>query len=418
MIIQSIAEVPETNRTFHSLQARRAQVLMLLLMPLLFLDSVTGFLLRAQGSSFLSLSQIYKLALLTYALYLVFVVANWKNVIELCFFSLFLLLSSLLNAFENGLSYPTANLILFSRFLMLCALFFGCRSLLVLGMQTNVILNIFVVNWLIIIGNVCLSRLGLGFRSYSIGANQGYVGFFYAANEVSVTLVVLSFLIMMSVRMHKWRFFVVAGISVLVSVLINTRTAIFGVVLSVAIIAYYSLKLRNKQKVRLLCYLSAAVIVYFVLMRPSYFLGLILKVFVFRGVSANVEQSAATLLLSSRNIYVTQRLTPIISNLTWSDWLFGFRNGATVEIDVLDLFMNFGLVGVSIVIGFYVGLFFRQRKLTRRSHNNIAAQVAALDLLIIVISFIAGHTLLSGLAVPFIALANAMPYIWQKSEPP
>lgn len=372
---------------------------------LLLVDSVNGFFLGL-GQSF-PLGIIYKAFLLLFCIRIA--LKDRRNTPSLFlwigYLSVFLLhFSCYQNAKNLGETFS-----LLSKFLIV---YWG-YPVITKMVRSNVdksfdiIKRIFVINALVLIANIILGILGFGYHSYGDGGEDatGYRGFFYSINELSGVILVVFGAILFYGKVHfsNIKFHIVFFFLLFCVVMFSTKTAMGGLLIIYVFLQYLFVK-KN----------------YIVLI--SIFLCIIISVLLYLGYRMVVDNGLwdrwmyfydksddfFSFILSGRNVFWENMKHQYLNSGFWGI-LVGLGGNLTVEMDPFDALLNFGILGLIIVYGFW--FYMIKQAFSRRNYSLLAKFVLFVDLLILLFSIFAGHLMFSGLLGPFIPVLNSLIYV-------
>jgi hypothetical protein len=392
-------------------------VILLLCGVYLLVDAVNGFLLQQYGRSF-GLSAAYKACIL---LLMLLSLAGRSGKVFLVFPGIFILLlpGPLYSWLLLGGSLAadiTLILKLISPLIAFC-------YLLTLAQQQkdtlNVLHGLFVSNYLIVLLNFGLGALGYGYSSYAPQQHlpqldTGSKGFFNAANELSVVLLVLSaWLLQYYWQRQKLLFLVVAASSVWCAGLMLTKTGLLGCLILVVLIPLMPWLLRlNWSKLAVAAGLLLLVVALVVWSAPLWLtqLGLADKL---RHIYQ--QQGLLGVLLSSRDLYAAEIWQLVnfyytdlhrffgvgmlgVSEHLWKFW---------AESDPFDLYIFYGVPGLVFLGWLFCGFIGQSLRLCRFYASGLAATLVLLNLLLLLVACIAGHVVSSGMLWPVWGFINA-----------
>lgn len=394
------------------------KLLLLLCSCYLFVDACNGFLLQQLGRSF-GLSALYKVAMLVLML---LALSLRTGKIFLLFPAVFMLLVP--GAFYSWLQLGgslAADLGLILKLVSPLIAFYYLHSLAQLdnAFSRHFLHRVFVVNYLIVLANFVLGALGYGYTSYLpqehlTQVDLGSKGFFNAANELSVVLLVLSaWLLQYYWHQQKLIFLVVAVSSVWCASLMLTKTGLLGTLILVVLIPllpwFIRLNWTALALAALLLCTAVAVLIWFSPLLLSQ-LGLAEKL-----QHIYQQQGILGVLLSSRDKYAAEiwhlvnfyysdlhRLFGVgligVSEHLWKFW---------AESDPFDLYIFYGVFGLMFFGWIFTGFIAQNLKLSRLFSSDIAAMLVLLNLLLLMVSCIAGHVISSGMLWPVWGFINA-----------
>jgi O-antigen ligase like membrane protein len=384
----------------------------------LLVDACNGFLLNQLGRSF-GLSALYKVMML---LLMLLSLSLRGGKAFLLFPGLFVLL--LPGAFYSWLQLGgslAADLGLLLKLISPLIAFYYLLSLARLDIQfaLQFLHQVFVFNYLIVLVNFILGALGYGYTSYLpqehlSKVDLGSKGFFNAANELSVVLLVLSaWLLHYYWQKQKLIFIAVAASSVWCASLMLTKTGLLGSLILVLLIPVTPWLIRlNWSKLALVAALLAVSTALLIWQAPLLLaqLGLAEKL-----QHIYQQQGLLGVLLSSRDKYAAEiwhvvsfyysdlhRVFGVgligVSEHLWKFW---------AESDPFDLYIFYGVAGLLFFFWVFIGFIAQNLRLCRLFASDIAATLVLLNLLLLMVSCIAGHVISSGMLWPVWGFINA-----------
>lgn len=394
------------------------KLILLLCSCYLLVDACNGFLLNQFGTSF-GLSALYKVLML--ALMLICLSLRTGKAF-LLFPALFVLL--LPGAFYSWLELGgslAADLGLILKLISPLIAFYYLLSLAQLDKDFALksLHKVFVVNYLIVLVNFIFGALGYGYTSYLpqqhlTQVDLGSKGFFNAANELSVVLLVLSaWLLQYYWRQQKLIFLAVAASSVWCASLMLTKTGLLGTVILVLLIPLMPALIRSNWSrlvLAMLCVVATGAVLIWQAPVLLSELGLAEKL-----QHIYQQQGLLGVLLSNRDKYAAEiwqlvsfyysdahRIFGVgligVSEHLWKYW---------AESDPFDLFVFYGVAGLMFFLWIFTGFIAQNLKLCRLFASDLAATLVLLNLLLFLVSCIAGHVISSGMLWPVWGLINA-----------
>lgn len=365
---------------------------------ILFVDSINGFFLN-RGITF-PISVIYKFVLLSLVSCRLLCFKSKLIWFYLFYFSALGFLNIL---YDLGTFSQTSSF--FFRFVMILIFYEYLFRMHKVYNITPYVYKVIQCNFLVCILNIFLGLLGFGETAYEEGA--GFKGFFYAANEVSGIMLTL-FPIVLFVYGKKWingkKKYILFAITLFVSaVLLGTKTAIIGVFL---IICYVSKRLsyRLHKYAKILLFPIGIILLYFIC---YYFVtySLVYERFIFF-----YAQNGWMALLSGRDSFFLDSMK-VYGNSSCMLQLFGLGvPEKTIEIDFFDFLYILGSFGTSLLLLFWLKLFW----VLRKNRSDIASVVCFSNWLLIIVSFFGGHIFSSAMCGVFIAFMNIIPLLITK----
>ena len=260
---------------------------------------------------------------------------------------------------------------------------------------------IFKVNYCIFVLNIILGALGFGNTSYQYnGETVGTNGFFYAGNEVTYTFICLLFFITYAYKGKKTLFYL---FNLFLSFLIGTKTGMLVVLLVLFSDMYFSTTNKMKKRMIVFSFILFIILIYFFIKLVLYN-NILVQMIIFKfKQNSKAGHSILNALLSGR----IERI-PMIDDIYNSSWtvvksLFGLGyieiNKHTLEMDFFEMFYYYGIVGLFILLLFYlyliVNAYIRQDK----------KQIVFI-IITIFVSFFVGHVTYSVMGGVFFCLAN------------
>ncbi|PKM19440.1 MAG: hypothetical protein CVV11_07345 [Gammaproteobacteria bacterium HGW-Gammaproteobacteria-15] len=402
------------------LQQRSDKLLCWLIPLFLLVDCLNGALLQLHGFSY-GLSVFYKLLLLL-LMTLALLVQQPRVVLGLLLLLLLMLLGPALQWPVLAQRWWLADIQLAIKALSPLLAFTYLVSLQQRLPATAqlVFKHTLIISALVVLLNTVAGLAGFGFTAYQPldGVAQSFLGikgFFYSTNELSAVLLVLSCaLLVLCWPQHKLAYWGISATALVIAVLLLTKTGLFGVLLLVLLIPLLMQPLSFWQRQRKLVYwllLAMVLILLMVLFNGESLLKLLgiydKLTFVYqqRGISG--------ILLSSRDYYAGRIWQTTAEHYT--DWqrMLGVGQGGVAlylkkyfaELDWFDLLVFHGIAGLLVfVLSFAV--FFRHS--LQLGTSGAGRSLLLLNLLLLLVSSVAGHILTSGMLWLPWALCNAL----------
>lgn len=264
--------------------------------------------------------------------------------------------------------------------------------------------RIFKVSTIVVVVNVTIGLLGLGYSAYTQG--DGFRGYFNAGNELSGVVMVLFPFIMYTCGLkygtRNLKYICITLLLLTTVALMGTKTALLVMLFTIPIIPQLYKKNINIARITFILVISVSVLVVILYHILDYY-GMMDRWIWFyeRG---GVEE----IIFSGRNKFWEEEKMEFF-NANIFVQLFGLGESRTVEMDPFDTLLNYGYVGVLLCYSFYIYLFIKSW--TYRRKNKIAKLVLYTNILILGASSFAGHIIYSGMASWLIALINTLIYI-------
>ena len=369
----------------------------ILLIFYLAVDSLTGISIAAGGPSFSIPYKVFILFLMT------LVICNYEytgfKVLVIFFMSALMFISCfvLLIFGITDLSFYVqqyiklfANIIFFFYFLVLS------KTEARFEYYIN---NIVKFNLIIFLLNIAVGILGYGHSSYDgADVSNGTSGFFYAANETYLILLSLSTILLLNSKRNifLYCFFLYLAIK------IGTKSAI----LAVFVISIYDFYSKSAKKSKILIWLFIPI---FLLGIYLFYIHFLSSLHSFEYVSSELHKSEG-----NRKLILNAIMSGRIHNLeiAQENWkriltlpllLFGTSNSvtSTVEIDFFDVCFINGILLTVIISIFYMYLIIKAKKMG-------VGLILIMNIIYVLISFLAGHTWRNLSGGIFFIMANVM----------
>lgn len=379
------------------LKINKYTILIFLLYSWLIVITISGYFLNKNiyilGNTF---SALFLGAVFIYLLFSV----NYKRYLLYILILTFLILASIhtLNSLNQGLIFYYQKT---SRVLYPILLYFFIREMLIkeqISIQT--IRRIIILNSLILIANTSLYYFDIGFGGYGIsegGQDLGGVGFFYAGNALSGTIIILLSMVIILYNHLPWRYMVLIFVAFLIGTIpLFSKASLVGIIVTFLFFIINFIKKRNLP----------------ILLISFLFIGYILYIYIFEDFFKLMtgrwqffidKYGAATYLMGGE-----KRLTEISDFLTNISnepltLFYGFGWKGNTENNFFDLLQGYGIWGLLILIIWAFWLV-KYIKLSIKKKENIYRFISLIFILIIGISYFAGHLIQSASLAPFIAL--------------
>ena len=196
---------------------------------LLPVDMLNGVLLTNDINLPLSVSQILKMLLL----FLMFIsfIKYPKYLFYSVGLSIILLIPTIFQIIQfKGISLIFKDLIKISKYLIPVFSFFFFYIYLKKS-TASLIFKLVYFSYFILIGNILIKHVGFGYPMYNYD-DIGSKGFFYAGNEISALLLILSSMVSFKIwNRNKYLYVLTALLNVFVALTISSKTSLFGIVL-------------------------------------------------------------------------------------------------------------------------------------------------------------------------------------------
>jgi len=391
-------------------------LVMFLLLPI---DMLNGILLKTGIILPISIGQFFKIIVL----FFVFVrLAVKPNKLIFIFVSFILLLLPTFYQLLNGNEGVSLlfDVIKISKYItpLVCFMFFVDVIKNDHKKNTNLIFKLVNFSYLILIGNIFLKYVGLGYPMYEFG-EIGSKGFFYAGNEISALLIILSSIIAYRLWMDnsKFKYFLFLLLNIFVGVTVSSKTGIFGIIIVFLLLPIRGSFLKINIKKLLIIVSSVFVIIPSIII---YYWDYILKSTVFIRLNYFWNKfDILTFLLSNRNNFFNDAFDIYKENYNLFEKTIGvgqsryeyLNDNITVEIDIIDIFFSLGLIGLILFLLFNIYLFIQSIKFKRTQINVYSSFVFLMVFILFIISTTAGHVYSSGMSAVFIGLLFSLMFI-------
>lgn len=369
----------------------------------LLYDTINGAFLH--GGSDLPISQSIKIILIILIIFKLVITKYFIRVWLIMTYSFFLFIHF---SFIIPIELLGSSINHIFKFLSVPIFFYYIRN----QFEQNSVLTLFRIkkvmntNLFILIGNILIGLLGLGYAQYN--GQIGFRGYFYAGNEVSGILLLLFPFTLFQLYIDKNRlskkYFFYCCLLLLTAVLAVTKTAIIGTVLTLTYIPWICSS--RKKKVLLPLILLILPIVGLILYHGITHSGIIDRWLFF------YEKDGLWSLLSGRDSRVIESMQSYLKS-SLSEQFFGLGGNTTVEMDPFDALFNYGILGAFLVYVFYFYLIVNSYLYKKRKYP-YAALAFYCNLLILFTSCFSGHILFSGMAGIFIAIINGLTFYKQR----
>lgn len=286
-----------------------------------------------------------------------------------------------------------------SRYLIIIILY---EYLLQLTKQYNISRHIYKIikfNFIVLICNILLGLLGIGYGTYR---EFGSKGFFYAGNETSGVLLTLAPIILyIAIKKYKIKslqFIVIMAICLISAVLLGTKSALLGFFV---ILFYITWKYSKIKKMYILSFITCitTAVCYYIYNHFSF----VLDRFTFAYEKKDMGWMA---LLSGRDQFYKTNMTEFYNSNPIARFFGLGMPDKAIEIDFFDFLFIGGYLAMFLLITLWI---ISLRKSYKK--GEIPSLIFFTNLLLIGISFVAGHIYSSAMAGPFIAIINILPMI-------
>lgn len=371
------------------MRLRYSHILMWMLIISPIVDNVNGFLLLNGFSS--SLSSGYKILMLGICVYLISHGKIYKREINNILIVIVFFLQLFLFEFGKSgfFSYNLSHVIKLVTPIMIAIAFY---SLSKVDDEIPLVLdNIMAFYcWFFPLSLLIPNILGIGFSTYRRG--MGSKGFYFAGNEISaVMIVVLAIGLIRFFKRKKRTDFICLLLIFLSYASIATKTSYLVIILETFLVFILAKEISAKTKRIVFGGIGILILGLFVVNKDVIFS----VIDNWKWIYANKYTDFASFMLSGRNYKIDDLANIVYQGNSINDFVLGANPGwiinelnLLVEMDFIDLFFGFGIVGCVLITVFYSKFFIKAIK---------KRDLFALSVLAIVMgnSFFAGHVLVA-----------------------
>lgn len=252
---------------------------------------------------------------------------------------------------------------------------------------------------------------GTSMPSYAYD-KHGYAGWFFAANELSViVLILISLMIVIFLYKRSLASLLILSTIISVAPMIGTKTALFGTALIIFLTITGALITKQLQKVRPIVVLGLLFILTFPFTPAEQNIHIVKKLP--SETPAQIENISSTnALLSSRDTYLHETKATF-TNSSFAHHVFGLgyaghyeNNPKMIEMDFYDLFFSFGFVGTILLLYPFI---FTSWHVIRFHHMRLRYIILIGSyLLCLGIAFYVGHVLFAPAVMSYVAILLLM----------
>lgn len=394
-------------------------VIIILMFALLPIDMINGLMLRNDIILPITLGQLFKLIILA-VLFFRFFLFNFKDLVNSVILFLILLIPSLIQVVAQwDASFLFSDLVKVSKYLTTIVSFFFFKDLIKRQgvIELNRVFKLVSFSYAVLAINILLKYVGLGYPMYRAG-NIGSKGFFYAGNETSALLIILTAILGYQIYLNidRWKYYAFMLLSLFVGLTISSKTGVLGIVLLMVLIPLERPSLQFELKK--LKKLALTVIVFLPILVSGTWWALKQSSVYVRLSYYWDKLDLWTFLFSHRNVFFLDSLTVYKENYTTLEKWFGvgqaryelLNNNKIIEIDIADIFFAYGYTGLLlfvILIGFMMIQSWRFSEFKKYTYSKL---VFLMLIILLGISSIAGHVFNSGMSAIFIGLLFSLMY--------
>ena len=386
------------------------QLIICTMFALLPVDMITGIMLKNNILLPISIGQLYKL--------LIILLLFFRFIFSLKLLSTSLILTIMLTLpsihqifFFHGKTMFIPDLIKISKFLMpvYCFLFFTEYLRQASKSKEQLLFKLINFSYWLLVINILVKHIGLGYPAYDYG-DIGTKGFFFAGNEISALLIVLSAIKGYKLWMNskKLYFYLFLALNLFAGLTISSKTAILGIILIFLAIPF----INRFFKVKKLLLLFGSVLLLLPIVVFASWQFVLNSTLILRLQFFYEKLDFWTFILSSRNLYLRNSWEIYKNNYSITEKIIGvgqsryeiINENKIVEIDVADIFFAYGAIGLLIFLFILLFLMAQARKYSKTGNYPYARFVFFMIPLLFFISSLAGHVFGSGMTVVFLGI--------------
>lgn len=405
------------------LQRELDMLICILLMGLLPIDTINGVLLHNNISLPISVAQLYKSVLLVL---LIIKIAFRPRLLFYAFIIFCVLISpSIYQVFKLGsISHLFPDFIKISRYLTIILSFYFFANYFQNNRGEKLIFQIVYISYAVVVINILVKYIGIGYPMYNYD-DIGSRGFFFAGNEISVLLLILSAIIGKRLWEQKnyTLYFIIGFLSIFTALTISSKASMIGTIIIFLLVPIKRPSISSINFKAVFKYgLSILVVTPLIIMTSWRFIKNS-KVYD-RFEHFYEELDFLTFIYSNRNTFFFEYLEIYKKEYNLVEKFIGVGQTAyedlsemqTVEIDSIDILFAQGVLGVIVFICLVAFVLLQSIKFSFFSNYTYANFTFFMCVLLFTISNFSGHTFNSGMAGPFIGLTFALMYIKQNVD--
>ena len=395
-------------------------LIVLLMLALLPFDMINGIMLRNAIILPITLGQLFKLIIIA-VIFFRFFLFNFKLLVTSCLMFLLMLLPTFYQILiQLDTSFLISDIVKVSRYLtpLFSFLFFKDFIDRQDPIELKKLFKLVWFSYIVLVVNVLIKYIGLGYPMYKAG-DIGSKGFFFAGNETSALLIILTSILAYKLFLSKerWKFYIFMVFSLFVGLSISSKTGVLGILLMLILIPLErptaQIKIGKLKKLILTLLVSIPLVVSgtwwavkqsSVLDRLSYYWS---------------KLDILTFIFSHRNFFFTDAYKVYMEEYSIIEKFIGvgqtryelLNNSKIIEIDIADVFFAYGFVGLILFLflfGVLINQSWRFSKFEEYKYTNFVFLMA---LILLGISSIAGHVFSSGMSAIFIGLLFSLMYL-------
>ncbi len=394
--------------------------IIILMFALLPVDMINTIVLKNGFSLPISIGQSFKLIILI-LLFIRFFLFNFKDLVSSVILFLILLIPSLRQVIiQSDASFLYFDLVKVSKYSTSFIAFLFFKDIIKRQdpLELKKLLKLVRFSYVVLSLNILAKYVGLGYPMYHEG-NIGSKGFFYAGNETSALLVILTSILGYQILIANKRrlYYVFMLFSMFVGLTISSKTSVLGVLLLSILMplerANFTFKFQKLKKLGRTFFIIIPLLI-------GVLWSILKQLSVYDRLSFYWERlDIWTFILSHRNVFLQESMVVYQTHYTWMEKLLGLgqakyellNNEKIIEIDIADIFFAYGYLGLFLFltcIGFILIQSWRFSILNVYSYGKF---VFLISFILLGVSSIAGHVFNSGMAAIFIGLLFSLMYV-------
>ncbi len=275
------------------------------------------------------------------------------------------------------------------------------------------------VTWVTIVVNIVIGTFGAGYTQYALG--YGYKGFFFSGNEMALTLVMTSAVILFLLyEQRKLNLAITFSIILLIlGPLQGMKTVIIGLPLLAIVIPiiFYKAQIRERiAKLSLARNISLFAAIIGIMFTATAVLYSISPEFFQRFGEITARSGIIGAILSERDKYLEYGLKLYKTEYSLPQKIFGagyslaqnrmvkfIGDPKTIEIDFFDLFFTFGVVAFIYYGAWSIFIYSSAKK-----HDIPSRFITFVNIIFFVLSLLTGHVVYSTFLITYWALINGL----------
>nr|WP_262510032.1 O-antigen ligase family protein [Aequorivita lipolytica] len=385
---------------------------------LLPVDTLHGFVMQKGINLPISIGQFYKFIIIVLLLFRF--LFRPKSLFISVFFVLILILPTVYQIIKQGdVTFLFSDIIKISKYLApLFAFLFFVDYIKREGEHgIKILLKLIQFSYIILIGNVFLKYVGLGYPMYEYG-NIGSKGFIYAGNEISALLVILSAIIAYDLwrRGENLKYFLFWGLTFFAGLTVGSKTGSIGVLVIFLLIPLKRPSFRISLKKILFFFISFFAIIPAALYFAWFYIQdtqLYIRLDYFYK-----KSDFLTFILSNRNVFFENAHKNYIEEYSLLEKIIGIgqtnyeslNNGQIVEIDMADILFSLGIFGLIYLFAITLFLLIQAFRFSTNRNYTYSKFVLLMIFVLFGISATAGHIYSSAMIAVFMGLLFALMY--------